>query len=68
MLPLHGYQDLYIIDTLNPGTNGVIFRYANGFRQERVPGPLPLLAAGTAFGFSRKLRRRLQASRLNPTA
>jgi hypothetical protein len=45
---------------------GNITQYGNIFRQE-VPGPLPLLGAGTAFGFSRKLRRRLQASRLNPT-
>lgn len=27
-----------------------------------VPGPLPLLGAGAAFGFSRKLRRRVQAA------
>ena len=66
-LSLHLYQDLYIIDTLDPGTLGEIFDYANGFRQE-VPGPLPVLAAGAAFGFSRKLRRRLKASRLSPTA
>jgi hypothetical protein len=29
---------------------------------QRVPGPLPLLGAGIAFGFSRKLRRRINAS------
>jgi hypothetical protein len=66
-LPLHGYQELYIIDSLDPGSMGNIQSYVNLFRQE-VPGPLPLLGAGTAFGFSRKLRRRLQASRLSPTA
>ena len=27
-----------------------------------VPGPLPLLGAGAAFGFSRRLRRRISAS------
>jgi hypothetical protein len=27
-----------------------------------VPGPLPLLGAASAFGFSRKLRRRLRAA------
>jgi hypothetical protein len=27
---------------------------------ESVPGPLPILGAGAAFGFSRKLRRRVQ--------
>lgn len=29
-----------------------------------VPGPLPILGAGAAFGFSRKLRRRIKASRV----
>jgi hypothetical protein len=29
-----------------------------------VPGPLPLLGAGAAFGFSRKLRRRVKAFRM----
>ena len=66
-LPLHGYQELYIVDILDPGTMGQIGAYGNFFRQE-VPGPLPLLGAGTAFGFSRKLRRRLQTSRLSPAA
>lgn len=28
------------------------------------PGPLPIFAAGAAFGYTRKLRRRLKASRL----
>lgn len=27
-----------------------------------VPGPLPVLGAGAAFGFSRRLRRRINAS------
>lgn len=29
-----------------------------------VPGPLPLLGAGAAFGFSRRLRRRISASQV----
>jgi hypothetical protein len=28
----------------------------------RVPGPLPILGAGAAFGFSRKLRKRIKAT------
>jgi hypothetical protein len=28
---------------------------------DAVPGPLPLLGAGAAFGYSRKLRRRMKA-------
>jgi len=27
-----------------------------------VPGPLPLLGAGAAFGFSRRIRSRIKAS------
>lgn len=27
--------------------------------RERVPGPLPLLGAAAAFGYSRKLRKRI---------
>ena len=30
---------------------------------QQVPGPLPILGAGAAFGFSRKLRGRIKASR-----
>ena len=30
-----------------------------------VPGPLPLLGAGAAFGFSRRLRRRVSQSRVS---
>jgi len=29
----------------------------------RTPGPLPILGAGAAFGFSRKLRGRIKAAR-----
>ncbi len=29
---------------------------------DAVPGPLPILGAGTAFGFSRKLRKRIRSS------
>lgn len=30
---------------------------------ERVPGPLPILGLGAAFGFSRKLRKRIKSSK-----
>ena len=33
---------------------------------EPIPGPLPVLGAGAAFGFSRKLRRRISASQPTP--
>jgi hypothetical protein len=58
-------DQLYILDTANPGTlvgGGNIDNYQNTFRQ--VPGPLPILGAAAAFGSSRRLRRRLKATRL----
>lgn len=47
-------KKLYIKDTMIPGT-GSINSVTNTFRQ--VPGPLPVLGAGLAFGSIRKLRK-----------
>lgn len=50
-------------------TQGSINTLQNSFTQrprgdiDRVPGPLPLLGAGAAFGFSRRLRTRVLAAR-----
>ena len=45
--------------------NGAIDEFENSFKQgHKVPGPLPVLGAGMAFGFSRKLRRRIQGRRV----
>ena len=50
-------------------TRGSINSFQNSFTQipgdppDRVPGPLPLLGAGAAFGFSRRLRTRVLAAR-----
>jgi hypothetical protein len=51
------YSELYIVDTVNAGTS-TIDAYQNVYRQ--TPGPLPILGAGAAFGFSRKLRSRIK--------
>ena len=40
----------------------VLNSFGDTYTQDKVPGPLPLLGAGIAFGFSRKLRRRINAS------
>ncbi len=48
--------DTYTIPTDVPSLDNIKNRYT-------TPGPLPILAAGTAFGFSRKLRGRIKASR-----
>jgi hypothetical protein len=36
---------------------------SNSIRQQPVPGPLPILGAGMAYRFSRKLRQRLKAGK-----
>lgn len=61
------YKDLFVKDTYTPSLNGSLTTLNNSFtqgdaRNDRVPGPLPLLGAGAAFGFSRKLRSRMKVS------
>jgi len=58
--------------TSNPELGGAVSTYQPGFfvsvwakaapAASTVPGPLPALGAAAAFGFSRKLRKRLKAS------
>jgi len=43
-------------------TGSVLNSFGDTYTQDAVPGPLPLLGAGIAFGFSRKLRRRISTS------
>jgi uncharacterized repeat protein (TIGR03803 family) len=57
---------IYYGTTSNGGSNGTgsIFKFDSGVRNSNpVPGPLPLLGATAAFGWSRKLRRRIQPVR-----
>lgn len=54
-----GYQTLYVRDTYNLAQGDVLGSFQNVYTQT-VPGPLPLMGAGTAFAFSRGLRRRLK--------
>ena len=49
-----------VTNTYTPN-DGAIDNVENTFRN--VPGPLPILGAGAAFGFSRKLRGRIKAAR-----
>ena len=65
-LPLDVYDHLYIVDSyavnFNPLTGEAgIDKITNTYFQ--TPGPLPILGAGAAFGFSRKLRSRIKAGR-----
>jgi uncharacterized repeat protein (TIGR03803 family) len=57
---------IYYGTTYLGGNNntGSIFKFDSGVRNSNpVPGPLPLLGATAAFGWSRKLRRRIQQVR-----
>ena len=53
-----GRTQYWIKDTFIPG-DGSIDKAQNTVR---TPGPLPILGAGAAFGFSRKLRGRIKAT------
>jgi hypothetical protein len=54
-------KQIWVKDVVTTTDGGVIPGLNNDFRQ--TPGPLPILGAGAAFGFSRKLRSRIKASR-----
>jgi hypothetical protein len=61
-----GAASAYVIDScgrqFNPGACGR--SYAFRVDAQSVPGPLPILGIGAAFGFSRKLRKRINYSKL----
>jgi hypothetical protein len=44
------------------GTGDILDSFKDVYTQREVPGPLPLMGAGVAFGFSRKLRSRIKAN------
>lgn len=50
---------IYIRDTYSASGSTRLDNFTNSYL---VPGPLPLLGAGAAFGFSRKLRSRIKAT------
>jgi hypothetical protein len=51
---------LYITDTYTGTSTAALDNFINTYQ---TPGPLPILGAGAAFGFSRKLRSRIKAGR-----
>jgi hypothetical protein len=55
-------QMLSITDTFT--AVGRIQKVTNEYTQASVPGPLPIMGAGVAFGYSRKLRRRVAAAKV----
>ena len=61
-VPVSG-KTLLVQNIWSTGTGDVLDSFKDVYTQkEVVPGPLPLLGAGIAFGFSRKLRGRIKAS------
>lgn len=68
------FGSLIVINNANEqaisfGTNSVINgKPFNPTRLRRVPGPIPVLGGVAAFGWSRRLRRRLKTSRSAVTA
>jgi hypothetical protein len=69
-VPFSGFFNVNLSLAQIFGTGGAsIFTYTSGSEQiilrkdpTQVPGPLPLLGAAAAFGYSRKLRNRIQKS------
>ena len=56
-------KDIWVKDTYTVPEGAQLDNFENTYTQ--VPGPLPLLGAGTAFGFSRRLRRRSAKARMS---
>jgi hypothetical protein len=60
LAPVAGGPTTIIVNNNYTG-DGAIDAMENSFQQKQtVPGPLPLLGAGAAFGFSRQLRKRIR--------
>jgi hypothetical protein len=58
-----GLLDNWTLD----GTGDTIQVFIGEPAPAAVPGPLPLLGAAAAFGYSRRLRRRVNQSRVAPS-
>jgi hypothetical protein len=61
-----GSQEIFVRDSwdIPVGSPAIIDAIQNNYTQRPVPGPLPLLGAGAAFGFSRRIRSRIKGARL----
>jgi hypothetical protein len=62
------FQEINAISVTTPSVNPITLTTELGtFQdvelQQKVPGPLPLLGVGAAFGYSRKLRKRIKTSK-----
>jgi hypothetical protein len=66
--PVNGGPTTITVNNNFNGSGGAIDSMQNSFQQrantDKVPGPLPLLGAGAAFGFSRRIRSRIKGASL----
>lgn len=64
ILDLTGFgSQIFVTDTFTSSSpTARASDFTNTFTTTTVPGPLPVLGVGAAFGFSRKLRNRIKAS------
>jgi hypothetical protein len=60
ILPPYNRYGIYANTDINPATPPQLI--VNGIYGTVVPGPLPILGVGAAFGVSRRLRRRVKAT------
>ena len=67
-IPFQTPSPITVRDTWNVVSKDVLTNIKDTYTQEEAPGPLPLLGAGLAFGWSRKLRQRVKATSLAPLA
>ena len=63
-IPFQTPSPITVRDTWNVSARDVLTNIKDTYTQELVPAPLPLLGAGLAFGWSRKLRRRVRGAGL----
>lgn len=59
---LPGDNSQFVLDTSLPTDTFLTYDYTVPAPPSSVPGPLPLLGAASAFGFSRRLRSRIKVS------
>ena len=61
-IPFQTPSPITVRDTWNVSARDVLTNIKDTYTQAEVPGPLPLLGVGLAFGWSRKLRSRVRAA------
>jgi hypothetical protein len=66
ILPPYNRYGIYANTDVDPNTPPELI--VNGIYGTIVPGPLPIIGVGAAFGLSRRLRQRVKATRTTPNS